>query len=302
MGVSQLSKYVWLVDLLLSCGTLRFEEIAERWLQSGLCCGDELSVRTFHNHRKAIADIFSIDIECESKGKDSFYYIANADAIENDKLRGWLIDSYTAINQITAFPELSERIQFENVPSGRKWLGPIVTAMRNNHVIKLIYESYLHRDAKSIEVEPYGLKLYHQRWYLIGKNIADSRILTYSLDRMAELKETEQGFGLPEDFSLDKFYDGCVGIMQDSKFPKERIRLKAYGYACDYLQSLPLHSSQRKIDEDNDSITFEYDVCPTYDFLISVLQQGSQVEIIYPDTVRERISAVIDDMKQRYTK
>ena len=135
MTANIFGRYVWLIDLFRHHDRLTYEEINDHWHKSGLSYGDkdDLALRTFHNHRKAIFDIFSVEIACDIKGGYK-YFIDNLEELERDNLRIWLIDSYTALNQIQADRKLKGRIIFENVPSGHKWLNVITDAMHNNYI------------------------------------------------------------------------------------------------------------------------------------------------------------------------
>ena len=50
-------------------------------------------------------------------------------------------------------------------------------------------------------VAPLALKLFHQRWYMLSHT--GNHFATYSLDRMQEMKLTDETFEVPEDFSPD---------------------------------------------------------------------------------------------------
>ena len=63
MAANLFGRYVWLMDILLRYKRLTYEEICELWQESGLSYGEELPLRTFHNHQKAIKDIFDVYIE-----------------------------------------------------------------------------------------------------------------------------------------------------------------------------------------------------------------------------------------------
>ena len=60
MAANLFGRYVWLMDILLRYKRLTFEEINELWQESGLGYGEELPLKTFHNHKKAIKDIFDV--------------------------------------------------------------------------------------------------------------------------------------------------------------------------------------------------------------------------------------------------
>lgn len=61
-------KYIWLVDTIYRDGKITFEEINERWLRSRLSEGEDIPLRTFHNWRIAIEQVFDININCNRKG------------------------------------------------------------------------------------------------------------------------------------------------------------------------------------------------------------------------------------------
>ena len=52
----------------ISSSRFTFEEINKKWLRNGISEGAELPLKTFHNHRKAIEDIFDINIVCDKRG------------------------------------------------------------------------------------------------------------------------------------------------------------------------------------------------------------------------------------------
>ena len=101
MAANLLGRYVWLIDTLRRYKRLTFQEISELWQESGLGYGEELPLRTFHNHQKAIKDIFDVYIDCDRK--DGYrYYIDEPERLEGNNLQSWLISSYATLNQIQA--------------------------------------------------------------------------------------------------------------------------------------------------------------------------------------------------------
>ena len=109
MAANLFGRYVWLIDTLRRHKRLTFQEISELWQESGLGYGEELPLRTFHNHQKAIKDIFDVYIDCDRK--DGYrYYIDEPERLEGNNLQSWLISSYATLNQIQADNKLEDRI------------------------------------------------------------------------------------------------------------------------------------------------------------------------------------------------
>ena len=218
MAANIFGRYVWLIEQFRRYDRLTYKEVNDHWHKSGLSYGDEddLARRTFHNHRKAILDIFEVEIACDIKGGYK-YYISNPEELENDNLRIWLIDSYTAMNQIQADRKLKGRIIFENVPSGHKWLNVITNAMRNNQVLHITHHGFGKPESWSFDIEPYYLKVVKRRWYVLarspyyselnrkknsekGGNRPENVYMVYALDRILDCQTTNATFHMQEDF------------------------------------------------------------------------------------------------------
>ncbi len=308
MAANKFGRYVWLVEQFRRYGRLTYEEIRSLWQRSGLSYGDgdDLPLRTFHNHRKAVFDVFGVDIVCDAKGGYK-YHIAYPEALERDSLRLWLIDSYSAMNQIKADSKLQGRILFEDIPSGRKWLSVITDAMRNNQVLHITHHGFGKPEALSFDIEPYYLKVVKRRWYVLArnpyysecnrqKNLEDKGdrpedvYLMYALDRIVDCQPKEETFLMNEEFDIDEYFRGCYGIIHSDEEPT-RVVIKAYDSAPDYLRTLPLHKSQRELKEieDDEAAYFELEVCPTYDFYQALLAQTDLIEVVEPETVRKQM-------------
>ena len=319
MAANIFGRYVWLIEQFRRYGRLTYEEVNDLWHRSGLSYGDDddLALRTFHNHRKAIFDIFEVEIACDIKGGYK-YYIVHPEDLEKDNLRIWLIDSYTAMNQIQADRKLKGRIIFENVPSGHKWLNVITDAMRNNQVLTVTHQGFGKPEPWYFDIEPYYLKVVKRRWYVLArspyysnrncqKNKEDGGdrpkdvFLVYALDRILDCKPTGSTFRMKEDFDIDEYYRGCCGIIHSKEEPI-RVVLKAYNGGPDYLRTLPIHESQRELVElkEDEASYFELTVRPTFDLYQSLLAQADQIEVLEPASVRNEMRNFAKNLMSYY--
>lgn len=314
MASNFFARYIWLVDVIKRHRQgITFKRINELWKQSGLSYGetDELPLRTFHNHIVAITDMFGIDIECDKK-HGFRYYIGNPEKLENDSLRTWLIESYATLNQVRADEKLEERIIFEDIPSGHEWLTTIADAMRHNQVLTVTHQGYEKPEPSTFDIEPYCLKVFNRRWYVLARSPYYSErnkkkgikpedvYLLYALDRLLDVEPTDKTFKMKKGFSIDKYFEGCYGVITEKDKKIERIVLKAWYPHCAYMESLPLHPSQRIIARDDESITFELYVRPTFDFYQALLAQTDMMEVLEPSDVRKEMKRFTENMLNHY--
>lgn len=312
MAANLFGRYVWLMDILRRYKRLTFQEINELWQESGLGYGEELPLKTFHNHKKAIKDIFDVYIECDRK--DGYrYYIDEPERIEGNNLRSWLISSYATLNQIQADNKLEDRIIFEEIPSGQTWLTCIADAMRRNHVLSITHQGFGKPEPSTFDIEPYFLKVVKRRWYVVARSpyysernkeqgVKPSDVyLVYALDRISDIQDTGRTFKMKKNFDVHSYFEGCCGIITSNE-SSQKIVLRTYNGFADYLRTLPLHESQREIGSDDESTLFEYHLKPTFDFYQLVLAQGDQVEVLESESVRDEMRNFAQNILDFYTE
>lgn len=298
MAKNLFNKYIWLIDTIYQAKGITFKEINERWLKSSIGEGVDLPLKTFHNYRKAVEDMFDINIICD-KHTNYKYYIENSDDIKKGRLRTWLLNTFSVNNLINEAYHLKRRIMFEEIPSGQKFLTPLIESMRDSRTIILRYKSFWQQDEFSVEVEPYLVKIFRQRWYLLARNTNKGVLRIYALDRILELWQTEKTFLYPENFCPEDYFYNSFGIISQDNCPPEYIELKVYGTQVKFFRTLPLHHSQKEIKNTDEYSIFSYYLSPTYDFIQELLSHGYNVEVLSPQHVRDEIRMHADTIASR---
>ena len=288
MAKDLFNRYIWLVDTIYQAHGITFEEINEKWLRNSMSEGLDIPLKTFHNHRKAIEEIFDINIVCDKRGGYK-YYIENADDMEKGGIRTWLLNTFAVNNLINESHHLKRRILFEQIPSGQKYLTPLIESMRDGKTVVLRYKSFWRQDEYSVEVEPFLVKVFRQRWYLLARNPRKDVLRIYALDRIRELKQVENTFTLPKDFSPEDYFYNSFGIISPDNCQPEVVKLKVYGTQKEYFRTLPLHHSQEEIEITDEYTVFRYYLSPTYDFIQEILSHGYNVEVLAPKHVRDEV-------------
>lgn len=299
MAKDLFNRYIWLVDTIYRAKKITFEEINKHWLRKAMSEGKEIPLRTFHNHRKIIEEIFDINIECNKRG-GYYYYIENADDIEKGGIRYWLLNTLAVNNLINESHHLKERILLEDIPSGRRYLTLLIEAMRDNLVVEITYQSYRKNTPNTFEIEPYCVKVFRQRWYVVACSPYYDKIMIYALDRIIDLRHTDKIFNFPEDFDPQTYFKSSFGIIVDKDYDIERVRIKVYHNQYQYLKALPLHHSQQEIEKTTEYIVFEYSLQPTFDFIQELLAHGNDLEVLSPKWLRDDMTDITKKMQELY--
>ncbi len=294
------NRYIWLVNTLMQRGKLTFEEISTLWQESGLGDGKPMPLRTFHQHRKAVEELFGIEISCTSPSDGYNYFIKNPQAMQKDKTRQWLLNSFTLSNMIIAGHNMKERILFENIPRGTEYLQPIIESMQQNKVLELDYQAY-GSHLETYHLEPYAMKVYRQRWYVVGRLQEQDAIRLLSLDRIIDLRQTDSSFIVPKDFNAERYFANSIGVYVNEDLTPQKIRIRAYGKQVEYLRSLPLHRSQEEVLTKHEQYSeFQYRVCLTPELTTELLAMGENIEVLEPQELREEMKKRIERMFNVY--
>ena len=300
MASKAINRYVWLINTLMQRKSLTFKEICDLWDRSSLTDGKALAVRTFHQHREAIAELFGVEIVCDTNTYK--YSIAQPEELKNNSAQQWLFNSFAISNTIEAGRNMKERILFEEIPSGAEFAQTVVDAMQQNRVLFVDYKPF-QGEKFELYLQPYAMRVYNQRWYVVGRFKESGSIRNIALDRILRMEITDEEFSLPEDFDASDYYAHTVGIFVNEALKPQRVVLRTYGVSTEYMRSVPLHHSQREIATNgNESSDFEYHLNLTPELTSKLLSKSDWIEVLEPKELREKVKEQAQAIAELYRK
>ena len=299
MAKNLLNKYVWLVETIYKSKKITYEEINQSWLDNDLSEGNPLPLRTFHKWRIAIEEMFGLIIENEQSGRYR-YYIENADELRSGSMRSWLFNTLTVSNLMIENVSIKDKVLFEKIPDGEQYLPIILEALKKNLVLGMTYQSFSRDEANTFEIEPYCLKAFKQRWYIVGRSPYYDKIMIYALDRVQWMELKETSFKYPKDFVPEEFFYDCFGIIADQNVKVETVKFKVSSGQANYLRSLTLHHTQQEVERTDEYSIFTVRLRPTFDFRQEVLSQGCDIEVLEPKWFRDEVAEICKHMWNKY--
>lgn len=288
MSRNLLNKYLWILETIERYGHISRQKLNGLWREADVSGGEPLARRTFYNYRNGIEELFGISIGYNASTFE--YFIENAE--NTSELNGWLVNSLSINGMLSDAGDIADRVMLEEVPSARRYLGVTIDAIKSLRKIRFSYTPfYRNNPTDGIIIEPYFLRIFRQRWYVIGYNGKDRKIKTYSLDRLNSITITDEHFEMP-DINVKDFFKNLFGIMT-SKSKARQVIIKADSEQAKYLRALPIHSSQQEQLCDGYSI-FTYQLCITYDLVQELLSFGKRVTVISPVELK---TMIVDELK-----
>lgn len=198
----------------------------------------------------------------------------------------------------------------------KEHLGWFFSAIKNRKVVRIEYRRFGQNASKHFTVYPYFLKQYNDRWYLICNHVGDEEhpyrpehIENLALDRIESYDYAE---GLEyKDCPLDveeRFMD-IVGVTYLDERPLTRITFCVSRELAPYIETKPIHNSQRRIAGDNlaslkkaypdfvDYIFYDIECIPDDYELPRLLRSfGSKLIVLSPDEIRNQ---VIEELREQ---
>ncbi len=298
MAKNYFNRYVWLIDTIQRHGHISLADINRLWQRSALNeDGEKLAERTFHNHREAIEDTFGIEIKCD---RSLGYYIANSEDLEGGSIREWLLESMSLNNLLNESKDMRGSILFETIPSSKQWLEAIVNAMRDRKAIELTYQSFSKDEPSTFIAHPYCLKLFRQRWYMLARSEEYDHPRIYALDRIHDIKQAKKALKVPSRFNGEVFFANYFGIIVGNNCRPEKVVLRIADSHVKYVESLPLHHSQKAVRKEGNDTIYELFLVPTFDFQQEILSRGDEITVLEPEWFRNDIKEEIQSMLKNY--
>lgn len=298
MTQNLISKYIWIIDTLMKNRKLPKSELNRLWTLSEVSGGNPLPERTFFHYRRNIEEIFNIEIKCDRNGE---YYIESPDSVRSHALTNWLLDSMAVSHAINTNAAGSDRIEIEDVPSAREYLPTVLEAIRDSVKLCFTYASFARsRPETKILFQPYFLKRYKQRWYMIGLQEKRNSIRTYALDRIREMQIVRETFEKPGSITLEKLFGNIVGVTT-SLADIKTVKLQTTPTQAKYFRALPLHPSQEEEVHDTFSI-FTYRLQLNYELAHEILGLGESVKVLEPPELRAMVVTELRNMLSLYDK
>lgn len=294
-------RYVWLVEVVRHAEKITFERIADLWLKSSLNSDrSPLALRTFHNHRDAVANLFGIRILCDRSDHNQ-YFISPGDSADFTKLKMWMLQTLTmdAVGHRVG-RNLSARVLLDSAPADKYGLNGVIEAMRQGKMLQIAYSFLTTGNSANLMVSPYCVRFWRSSWYIIGKDAENDSLMALDLARVISLVVTDKSFVYPSDFSPEKFLGKFFGMEIDSELPAEAVRLKVFGRTRDKIRTLPFHGSQKEMLADLSYSIFEYNLVPSDDFINAILSHSTDMEVLSPEWLRSEVATRIHKMARLY--
>lgn len=218
--------------------------------------------------------------------------------------RSWLdvnciVEPFEIITAFDPNEEIPEWIFMEKYNyGGTQHLSYIIRAIKLKKKIDFSYRKYSDNSISNRTLSPYAIKQWHGRWYVIGKE-ENGSIKTFGMDRIEKLSLSSETFIKDDSVDIEDKFKYSYGIYSSTEYPIEDIVISCSREDANYLNSNPVHSSQRIIDEDGNNVTIGFRLRITPDFIMEIVSRSWSVKVIKPEHLKHQICDIYRQALER---
>ena len=174
---------------------------------------------------------------------------------------------------------------------GLKYFTPLYEAIASQQVVSLEYHQF-GRPSYNRIIHPYQLRQYNNRWFLVGWEPAVAAkipLVVIPLDRTDDYKILDKEHFVSYQGDIDECFKDIVGVSLKFKEPCQHIVFKAYHPTSSYIETKPIHHSQRVVERYEDYTIFSLDLIPNYEFETIMISYADNCEILEPQDLKESL-------------
>jgi len=196
---------------------------------------------------------------------------------------------------LTPFVHLEKRR-----PQGTENLNGLIHAIQNKWQIRFSYQKFWEAEVSQRTADPYGLKEFKNRWYVMANDNKDGNIKSFALDRLTNLEITNSKFEFPTDYSIEENYRYCFGIIHPNDEVPQDIILSFDPTQGKYVKTLPLHATQQILIDNDEELQIKLKLCISHDLVMELLSFGDNMKVLQPKSLANEIKTVHQKAYKQY--
>ena len=183
---------------------------------------------------------------------------------------------------------------------GREHVKPLFDAIQYKTVMKIQYKPF-EKPKMTLIFHPQFLKQYNNRWFIFGiEQEHPEEIWNLALDRIiGKLKPTKLPYNKLET-NWKEYFEDIVGVTNYENKSVEKVHFIAHGITSYYIETKPLHESQRdhRIDDNTLDVKLEVKINPELTHLL--LSYAPDITILSPQSLVEEHKASLKKALEQY--
>lgn len=262
-----------------------------------------ISARTMQRDIQHIRNEYGVEIEYDHNRRG--YAINQEKSLDVNafmRLMGMMRTADIIADSLRSGRDIMRYLHFDSVHlfAGKEFIKPLLQAIRDRRIVGFTYQKFDRDTPSHVLFKPYYLREYQYRWYLVGIPETEAghaasggqdhtEPKNYGLDRIIRLDVLPETFKREEEAYVREKYDHTVGINFNAGDPVT-VTIRCTELTGKYLETLPIHESQKILDKDESHWRISFRVVPNFEFEQKLLMHLYQMEVLEPQWFRKKFA------------
>ena len=195
----------------------------------------------------------------------------------------------------------AKSIFFEPVQyAGTEYLPVLLRAIEERRKVHFSYQSFQEAEPQWCELEPYCVRQYDQRWYVVGHSPQYNYLKPFALDRITCRPELAKDFFDMPDFKPEQYFQHIYGMHTEPMEQAKEVLLSFTPLQARYFLSRPFHPYRLVEERADGSVTVQLHVCITIELIRKLASYGHEVEVLAPDDLRTTMASFFEKGRSIY--
>lgn len=173
----------------------------------------------------------------------------------------------------------------------------LTTAIAQQRSVTTDYFTASRQAVTNRKIDPYHLRLVDGAWYCIGYCHERREVRTFALDRMMNLKITDDSFEMPAGFSIDEYLESSWAIERGEP---RKVVIEFDQSQAPYIRGKRWHKSQVLEELPNGNLRMTLNIGGLGEVMRWVMSLGSRAWVVEPEDLRARITLELEAALEKY--
>lgn len=193
-------------------------------------------------------------------------------------------------------------VSFEQNPylKGLNFFTYLFNSIQNQVCLIISYQGFRQLEPIDIELHPWHLKQYNNRWFLFGLNEKYKNISNLAIDRIITIQDSKVPFVQNHNINFEEYFEDIIGVTFHSNIDIEKVTIKASLDIWPYIESKPIHGSQKVVAKTESDIYLELNLQINYELISLIFSYMDAIEVMEPLSLREKIEKISVNILSKY--
>ena len=172
-------------------------------------------------------------------------------------------------------------------------------SIKTQQALDVTYKPFDEKPRKHT-IHPYFLKQFNSRWFLfaLDEEERDKGIypVNLAIDRIEKIENSSVKYIPNSDIDFNEYFNHIIGVTKPSGEHVTKIKFAVSPELKPYLETKPIHHSQRAFTKKGEMYHSSIKVIPNYEMYSMFLSFGENFKVVFPVEIVNKMGNILQNM------